>query len=299
MMTLEKEQQKTRYNQDFDVPLPSNKKEFTDQELIEIRSGFPGQEKETPFRFFQDREFYASIAWENGKYKVTRLVKKFISPAGVRVTENLEQVHISIAVKALNVYFGGQEKKYTDIIDDMKRSENAPPLEDYSLSMYYKEKELFYWIWRITDNMTTSNHDTSRTVTKFEANFGIDGQFSDDINNNTLIRSLDSDIIPFHAFRIKYNDIEKALQSLSFKYYMHLHMWFFDHGQLIIPVESQKEWSEILQQEYLDFRRFKNKKGGYRKKQRERNYKRALRMKFKALEMLRLMIIEVMDMPKS
>jgi hypothetical protein len=275
MMTAEKP--KTTDKKVFDCFLPDFFQGCSDQELIKFRIQEDYLPENTEFRIFISGNYSASIEKLNGIYKVVRPVIKFKGEPGLRITDDLTKVHIRVVVDALNIYFGGKESRKKTLF---------PPEEDPALTCYSREVDLFRWLYRITDDMRTSTSDSDRTVLSSLANLGLKEQFSDDINNNMLVRSLDSEDLPFHAFVIKFSDIEEALSELDFEYYQHLHIWLFSHRKIKIEEEYRKN--------YFFWKSCRNKESSKNPRTNGINYERARRLKYNALGMLRLRIIELL-----
>jgi hypothetical protein len=203
---------------------------------------------------------------------------------GLRVTQDISKIEKNIVIDALNIYFGN--KRLSEDSNYLRRFE-AKKLEDESLKNFSRKADLFCYIVRISDNMNSSEYDSEKTVNAFDAHLGTKCQYSDGINNNMLLRSLGSSEIPFHAFKIDFSVIERALKTLAFRYYLHLHIWYFDAQEIDFPAIPKRELKKLLA--------YYHKSIDCRESQIRFKYMKAWRSRRKALDMLRIRIIDILQ----
>lgn len=206
---------------------------------------------------------------------------------GIRVTQDISLIEKKIVINALNVYFG--KKRFKEDRNLISRTE-IRKIENPDLSMYSRECDLYYSLIRVSNDMNSSEN---YQVNKMEATAGVREPYCQGINNNMLLRCsraedyIQNGFIPYHAFIIKYEAIQRAINDLSFYDFMILYIWYFEHTELIYPDAPEKEIKR-LKSEYN--RLLSNRESGNRKK-----YIQAWRKKDKALDLLRLKIIDILN----
>lgn len=203
---------------------------------------------------------------------------------GLRVTKNINLIDKKIVIDALNVYLGNRNPR--NDFNFIKRTE-ARKEEDYQLNSLFRESDLFCYLVRISDNMNSSEFDSEKTVNAFDAHLGTKSQYCEGINNNMLIRSLGSEELPFHAFKIDYQVIKRALDTLAFKYYIHIHIWYFENQEVKFPEVNKRDLKK-LKTLFYNAEEQRNSQTKYK-------YLRAWRKRYNALNHLRLRIIDIIS----
>ena len=201
---------------------------------------------------------------------------------GLRVTHDISLIDKKAVIDALNVYLGNRQVKSD--FNLISRTE-ARKQEDYKLNSIFRESDLFCYLVRISDNMNSSEYDSGKTVNAFDAHLGTKSQYCEGINNNMLIRSLGSADLPYHAFIIDYSVIKQALDTLAFKYYLHLHVWYFENQELSFPEVAARDLKRLKSLYY--------RADEFRNSQVRSKYMQAWRDRYTALNALRHRIIDI------
>lgn len=206
------------------------------------------------------KDIYAVVTFNSGKIKEIRFhikERKIFSAVGKRITDKLKNVSQDIAIKSLDEYLG--KIRYGSI--------------NNNISSYRTGLDLHIIITRFSDGVNSN--------WSYENNLGASGNYistDGDINNAMAIRSLDSDKVPYHECLILREIIQQAIKTLAPHFRALILLWYFPEKYPACKVTRREK--EILT-------RIRNKN--------EKGYKKIWYLKWKALEALRLRVIDIQE----
>ena len=183
------------------------------------------------YRVLQDRsaQYLFTIDFDTDNPTDPIITNKNKSTLGKRITSNYSNLSQS---DQRNIKKALQEYLKNKISYSSKKQ----------LSPYYNKKDFEYQICRFTDTNTHSRNksdtlgvDSGGDLSGDNTVSGSDsgGDYDKVISNNMLLRLQSTDdhgkeLIPYHSFYLPYELIKEALSTISKKYYIYIHLFYFD-----------------------------------------------------------------------
>lgn len=195
-------------------------------------------------------------------------ISKSKGEIGERITYYLKDMPLDSVISALNEYFGKVSFK-----DGKKIRMTIELSRSYFLKSKKDNKPFIFSIARVTDGAKGINYSMNSGFDSNKCDLGAD------INNYILLRSLDTDILPFHTCIIDRNIVIEALNSLDIYSIGVLEAWYE------LNLTSNKDISRITDK-ILD-KRYSNNPS---------LYKKAWNLRQSALNKLIKNIIKIQDL---